>query len=155
MCIFKSKIEAAAFKGRIKSGHASPSKDKCAYLNQSDLHGNVVLELIYPILDVFQDEINYTNDFASLLTISPLISEGTQAKYTVREDVIGVFVKTDESHSKMKLIFESLFLYFLGMAISFQLKLSSPALGVNMKPNPATNVIVKVFTRNFNETIFH
>lgn len=39
MCIFKSKIEAAAFKEKIKLGHASPFRDKCAYLNQSDLHG--------------------------------------------------------------------------------------------------------------------
>jgi len=38
MCIFKSKIESAALKGKIKFGDASPPKDKCAYLNQNDLH---------------------------------------------------------------------------------------------------------------------
>lgn len=68
---------------------------------------NVILELIYPILDVFQDAMHYTKDFTNYR--SPLILKATWATNTVREDIIGVFIETDESHPKMKLIFEALF----------------------------------------------
>ena len=90
-----------------------------------------------------------------VLSRSPLILKATWATNTVKEDVIGVFIETDKSHPEMKLIFEALFLHLLSMAVSFQLKLSSSALGVNREPNPAINIIMKVFTRNFNKTNFH
>jgi len=90
-----------------------------------------------------------------VLTRAPLILKATWAITTVREDIFGVFIETDESHPKIKLFFEALLLYLLSMAISFQLKLSSPTLGITAEPNPATNIVMKVFTRNFHERNFH
>lgn len=56
MCILKSCIEAAALQSKRKFGPASLSEETCACLNQSNIH--VVSKLIYPILDVFQDEMH-------------------------------------------------------------------------------------------------
>lgn len=76
-----------------------------------------------------------------VVTRSPLILKSARATNTVREDIAGVFIETDESNPKMKLFFEALFLYLLSMAISF-LKISSLALGVHREPNTATNVVI-------------
>lgn len=48
MCILKSNIEAAALKNKIKFGPASPSEEKGACLNQSNIHGQRDVEADLP-----------------------------------------------------------------------------------------------------------